>query len=370
MRVARLVLVVWTMCVAVSGALAQELYKPHAGPFDVRVVNDQWRDTRRERDVPVRIYIPRAKAEPTADARFPVVIFSHGLGGSRVNYRYFGEHLASHGYIVIFPSHAGSDTAALLAWGGKPKGDAARREGWLKASIGDPENLRNRPRDVSFLIDQLGVDGHVKDIADRSRVGVGGHSFGAYTSLCVAGMVVDLPEGRDQSFRDPRVKAVLPMSPQGSGTMGIDEGAWKEVGVPVLCLTGTRDYGEGARSAEWRREPFENIRGVEDYLITITGAGHMTFSNPRGEGRAIVEPAGAPGRGEIPGRFRERAARDAAEVSDEEQARYLDLIRSVGAAFFDAYVKEDAKAKEWLAEFSLTNRSDCRVEYTPGGAKP
>jgi pimeloyl-ACP methyl ester carboxylesterase len=47
--------------------------------------------------------------------------------------------------------------------------------------------------------------------------------------------------------------------------------------VPVLFMTGTRDYGQGARSADWRRAGFEHVSGVDDYLVTLNGAGHMTF---------------------------------------------------------------------------------------------
>src|SRR5690606_947506 len=114
-------------------------------------------------------YVPRPAEEAAVDeaaaAHLPVVVFSHGLGGSREGYRYIAEHLCSHGYIVILPSHAGSDRDALRdfaanrargerndAEADEPQRDGGPERGWLHAATHDPENLRNRPQDVSFII--------------------------------------------------------------------------------------------------------------------------------------------------------------------------------------------------------------------------
>ena len=73
-------------------------------PFEV---NDfDWLDPRRQRPVPVRLYWPAGLA---ADARVPLVVFSHGIGGSRRGYSYLGSHWASHGYASLHLQHVGSD---------------------------------------------------------------------------------------------------------------------------------------------------------------------------------------------------------------------------------------------------------------------
>ena len=125
--------------------------------------------------------------------------------------------------------------------------------------------------------------------------------------------------------------------------MGIKPGAWDHFGAPVLFLTGTKDYGQGERPAAWRRSPFEAIKqagSVDDYLLTITDARHMTFGNPNG----------LRGRGD--------------NGVEHKQSREEDLIDAMCAAFFDAYVCGDAKAKEWLQGFFKAEHKDCAAEFS------
>ncbi len=60
-------------------------------------------DEARQREVPLRVYLP-AGAKPS-----PVVLFSHGLGGTRDNCVYLGKHWAARGYVAVFLQHPGSD---------------------------------------------------------------------------------------------------------------------------------------------------------------------------------------------------------------------------------------------------------------------
>ncbi len=52
-------------------------------------------DKARERKIPCTIYYPRE------DGVFPVIIFSHGIGGSKDDYVYLGKFWAEHGYVCI-----------------------------------------------------------------------------------------------------------------------------------------------------------------------------------------------------------------------------------------------------------------------------
>jgi len=65
-----------------------------------------WHDAARSRDLPVKLYFPIEGAGP-----FPVIIFSHGVGGSREAFTYLGETWASHGYVAVFLQHPGTDEA-------------------------------------------------------------------------------------------------------------------------------------------------------------------------------------------------------------------------------------------------------------------
>ena len=184
-------------------------YKKSAGPYAVDVVRYDWLDQKRERKVPVKIYFPK-----TGDGPFPVVIFSHGLGGSREGYEYLGRHWASHGYVSVHVQHLGSDNAV---WENAAPGEAMEN---MRKSAANLQNATNRPLDVSFAIDQMEKmnreDGPLKKRLDLGRIGVAGHSFGAFTTLAIAGETFVAPGGKEASMGDARVKAAIPMSSRRS----------------------------------------------------------------------------------------------------------------------------------------------------------
>lgn len=113
----------WLLLVvlAVAPLVAQEAetYRVEAGPALTATLELDWHDTARGRDVPVRVWYPvlapGAAAEPC-----PVVVFSHGLGGSRYSYAVWGSHWASWGYVVVMVQHLGSDDAIWRDAGGRP----------------------------------------------------------------------------------------------------------------------------------------------------------------------------------------------------------------------------------------------------------
>src|SRR4051794_3085103 len=84
---------------------AATAYQPHANPVRVTSVTTEWTDAKRNRKVPAKIYFPAS-----LPAASPVVIFSHGLGGSREDYAYLGQYWASCGYITVHLQHLGSDS--------------------------------------------------------------------------------------------------------------------------------------------------------------------------------------------------------------------------------------------------------------------
>jgi predicted dienelactone hydrolase len=374
---------------AAEPADAMALYKAEPGPWSVEVLDKEWLDDARQRTVPVRIYLPQPPADAadkSLPARFPVVVFSHGWGASRASYGYFCRHLASHGYLVVSPTHAGSDTASIRIGGtgflgGRGADQPAatqpvgRKEGIME-SIQDPDNLRNRPRDVSFVLDRIGRSQSLHDLADLSRVGVAGHSFGAYTAMTEGGMTVDLPEGKAQSLRDPRVKAVIPMSPEGRGMMGISPNAWDKFATPVLFLTGTKDYGSGPHAADWRHQAFDKIHTADAYLVTIDGATHFTFAFPgSGAGGGPLQGGGrGGGGGGLPqgggGVLQGGAAGAATARADDAAAASPDgkLIDALGTAFFDAKLRGDAQAAAWLAAYFAARHPAAAAEFKPGPA--
>src|SRR5579863_786108 len=178
-----------------------------SGPYKVLTLEKILHDVARNKDVPIKIYYP------DGGGPFPVIIFSHGALASKDAYSGFGEFWASYGYVSIHPSHA--DSVA----------DSAFR-GTFRQALTDSQAWGNRPEDISFIIDSLA---HVEKFApqlsgklDLHHIGVGGHSYGAYTAGLIAGATITLPgKGEPQSFADKRVSAVVMLSPQGEGIMGL-----------------------------------------------------------------------------------------------------------------------------------------------------
>src|SRR5689334_1836534 len=173
----------WALVAAVRVAAGQGPppdYKKGPGPLEVTATRLDWKDERRGRDVPVKVYAPKAGAGP-----FPVIVFSHGLGGTRDGYEYLGRHWAGHGYVVVHVQHIGSDASVWQDVPPKDRMDAMRK------SAHDLQNAVDRPLDVRFTIDQVEKlnkdDATFKNRLDLAHIGMAGHSFGAYTTLAVAG---------------------------------------------------------------------------------------------------------------------------------------------------------------------------------------
>ena len=305
-------------------AKASEEIFVKAGPLPVDTFTLDWHDAARQRDVPARVYMPRAMPHDGAGAGpFPVILFSHGLGGSRDGYSYLGKHWASHGYICVHLTHIGSDTAAVLGTG-KPM-EAAQQ------SVADVRNAINRPLDVTFAIDQLtalnATDPRLKGRLDLARIGIAGHSFGGFTTLASAGQIFVLPGG-EKSLGDPRIKAAIAMSaPATNLDKAKLDRMYGAIKIPVLNMTGTKDNSPiGETKAEDRRVPFDHMGTVADaYLLTLKDGYHMIFS-----GRLL--PLGPADR------------------------RRQQLILMSSTAFWDAYLKgdgakaQDNAARAWLAE--------------------
>lgn len=288
------------------------LYKPAPGPFAVETVRYDWHDAKRDRDIPVKIYFPK-----TGDGPFPVIVFSHGLGGSREGYAYLGNRWASHGYISVHLQHLGSDTAV---W--QDVAPAKRMQAMRESTL-NIQNALNRPLDVTFAIDQLtkmnSDDPLLKHRLDLDRIGVAGHSFGAFTTLAVAGEVFVSPIGREHSDPDPRVKAAIPMSAPAPLNKKSYDAAFAKIKIPCFHMTGTLDDSPiGESKAIDRRIPFDHSNGSDQFLVTFKDADHMVFS------------------GRVTGQ------------NSERDSFFQKFILSSSTAFWDAYLKGDTAAKSWL----------------------
>jgi predicted dienelactone hydrolase len=307
---------VWTVAVLGMALLAAAAagaadYKPGSGPYRVRTTDYEWRDTARNRIVPVRIHAPDDPGH-----LFPVVVFSHGLGGSRAAGAAWGAHWASHGYVAVHLQHAGSDEAL---WKDSPDAGAGEAMRALKGGI-NARNTIARLKDVSFALDRLEAldrsDPAWRHRLDLARVGLAGHSYGAETALGATGKRYG---PRELALADRRIRAAIAMSPPGGP---VD--AFGAIRVPVMVLTGTLDDSPAwltpTRAAE-RRAVFDGLPARDKFLVVFDGGDHMVFSGqPRRRGDASADA------------FIHRQ------------------IRMATVAFWDAYLRDDAAAREWLAQ--------------------
>ena len=298
------------LLLVLAGLVAADPYRQEAGPGEPASMDFTWRDAARGRDVPVRIWYPKDGAGP-----FPIILFSHGLGGTREGYAIWGKHWASWGYVVCNVQHLGSDDAV---WRGVADPMAAMRR-----AAADPRNAINRPRDISFAIDQMialnDQDGPLKGRLDTKKIGMSGHSFGGYTTLAASGLVFPLGQ-RDLSLGDPRITASIAMSAPAVGkNPALYDKAYGGIKIPMLHLTGTEDNSPiGDTTAAQRRVPYDHIKAPDQILVVYQGGDHMVFSGMRraGDGR--------------------------------RDDRIHNLIRQCTTAFWDTWLKGDAQAKDWL----------------------
>jgi len=288
----------WCLCsslVMVGTALAYDPMRRSGGepppPLDLNVA-----DEGRDRTVPIRVFSPPGDGSA---GPCPIVLFSHGLGGSRKGGGFLGNHWAARGYVVPAPRRL-----------------AAMRDA---ASL---ENLRARVRDVSAVLDALatwnGSPGHpLAGRLDLDRVGMSGHSFGAQTTQAVSGQSFPLVGRRST---DPRIKAAVIMSP-GTPRGRRDPGdAFAEVTIPWLLLTGTKDTSLiGGQTVESRLAVYPALPAGGAYELVLHDAEHSAFSD-----RAL------PGDREPRNPNHHRA------------------ILALTTAFWDAFLRDDDDARAWL----------------------
>lgn len=271
-------------------------------------------DTRRGRDIPIRVYLPAKRNAAPISSLLPIVLFSHGLGGSRSGSSYLGKHWAAHGYVAVFLQHPGSDDSVL-----KDQRLASRMTAMHKAA--SPKNLMLRLQDVPAVIDQLELWNREADHVfngrmDLSKIGMSGHSFGGQTTQGVSGQSFPLI---GQKMTDKRISAAFVMSPSVHERGNIYQ-AFSGVSVPWLLMTGTNDTSPfGEQTVKSRRKVFPALPPGDKFELVLHDAEHSAFTD---------RP--------LPGE------------SGKRNANHHRVILALSTAFWDTYLKSDENAKAWL----------------------
>ena len=284
----------------------QSGYDPTTTPAKVTVTDAEF-TYGGDQVVPVRIYMPDSSSP------VPVILHSHGLGGSRHNNPYLGNQWAGRGYAVVFLQHVGSDDAV---WKDTKPRDRLKE---LKSAI-TLKTFNRRMADVPAMLDQLEkwntTGGKFAGKLDLKRIGMCGHSYGAVTTQALAGQNYNR---RGQAYTDDRIKAALPMSPSPP-RRGNNADTFGKVKIPWMLMTGTKDDGMATpTTAEDRVKVYQQLPSHgHAYHLVLNDATHMAFSE-----RTLI---GKPHR----------------------NPNHHKAILALSSAFWDSYLKGDESAKKWL----------------------
>ena len=220
----------------------------------------------------------------------PLVVVSHGTGGSSLGHHDSLTALARAGFVAVAVEH--------------PRDNYRDDSGF-----GTDLQLIGRPHHIVALIDAILVDPKIGSIVDRGRIGMAGHSVGGYTTLAIAGAQPDLrlaaayrqavtsdpytaraeaaggqrrkPEL--QYVSDPRVRSIYLMAP-AIGYL-FDKAALAKVTIPVRLIRAAADemlpHPQGVENIA------QSLPVPPDYWV-LDGAGHFVFLAPCSEMLASI----------------------------------------------------------------------------------
>lgn len=273
----------------------------------IEVFDQKINDANRGMNIPVRLFVPFPEVVR------PVLIFSHGLGGSCENNAYLGNHWSGRGYVVVFIQHPGSDESV---W----KGQNPRNIMSSMQQAASGRNLKSRIEDVKVMLDQLFIWNNeegcpIRGMLDLNRIGFSGHSFGARTAQAIGGQWFPIV---GNGWNDDRVKAAVMFSPSAP-KRGNANRVFAGVKIPWMLMTGTNDIGKiGGASLEERLNVFPNLPEGAKYELVLYGAEHSAFSERSVPGEADRNP------------------------------NHRRVILALTTAFWDAWLCGDESAKAWL----------------------
>jgi predicted dienelactone hydrolase len=291
-------------------ATLPDLRQPGSFSWQVEFLDLQ--DPSRNRPIPTDLYLPD-RSDPA-----PLVVISHGVGGTRQDFAYLAKHLASYGFAVAVPEHVGSNAKLV--------------QGIFQGlTQPEPREAIDRPLDVIYVLDELErspithlpLQGHI----NLNAVGVIGQSFGGYTALTLAGASLNplalaqectKPEPNNRSlnislllqcriysiflpplptetasttlaplvprweFRDDRVKAVIAINPFTSRIFG--QGGLGQIEIPVMMVSGGNDVV--VPPGPEQLYPFTWLKTNDRYLVLMENGTHFS---------TIAQPETGPG---------------------------------------------------------------------------
>ncbi len=265
--------------------------------------------SRNNRTVLYKFYYPQG-----GNATKPLIVWSHGLGGTRDGAGYIARYLAAHDYCLLHIQHDGTDSSL---WAGK---EGHPWDHIRNAKISRATTLE-RFRDVPFVLDNLNEIEHF-ELIDTKRIGMSGHSFGALTTQVVAGQLFPNENNDLVSFKDVRLKAGLLYSFVAMGHLydGNPSDLFGAMDLPLLYMTGTADDNPVDQVDYTFRMPVWEFGGSnEKYLLVLKDGDHMVFNGSRG--KLDINP---------------------------KRELHENIICRISLAYWDMKLKDDKTAADWF----------------------
>lgn len=232
-----------------------------------------------------------ARDAPIQDgnARYPLVVFSHGTGGMGLQQEWLACDLARRGYIAVAVNHHGNNNT-----------EPYRAEGFLCSW--------ERARDITLLLDLIETVSPFTGRIDAGRIFAVGYSLGAFAATALLGAIMlrspfepgatssfgrgprEFPDLADhlprlldtssifrdswarmsQSYHDPRIKAALLLAP-GRSVQSFSEDSIAAIAAPSRIMVGGSDFLVPV--AHWLHERLPNSA----LDIVAPEAGHYVF---------------------------------------------------------------------------------------------
>lgn len=266
-------------------------------------------------------------AKPTADTH-PLVVLSHGYGGSWRNLNWLAEKLVHEGYVVAAPDHPGTTT--------------------FDRSLAEAARLWERPHDLSRVIDAVTADPTMAGTIAPRRIAAIGHSLGGWTVAAIGGarfspsrFAEDCKTYRnprtcglagelgvsttntahlDTDMSDPRIGAIVSLD------LGLARGFTPEslaaFKVPALIFGAGIDIGDLPARME-SGYLAEHLPKATATYIEIPDAMHFSFMQLCKPGAAELIEQDTPGDGIV---CKDGGTRSRAAIHDEVAAKVINFL--------------------------------------------
>ena len=359
--------------------LAESGYRPQRA-YETEALHDVW--SRGELQLDVSFVAPSSPGE----GPFPLLVYLPGLGQSSSSGALWRRAWAQAGYAVL--------AVQPMEWTRRVWASDLAREGDFQAlahKAFSASAAAERIEALSFAIGELKRRASAGAVpyrsADPSHVVLAGFDLGAQTVALVAG---EASPGLEPKVSGAGVRAVIILSPYPRRDIGAQRTRFAALSLPALSITGSEDEDPlgVVNDPALRQQPWRSMPPGGKYLLVLAGGTHAMLAGDGLSDPYSGQSAGSGDSGDVAQKRRHggrgrRAGGDTGDqmnLADSARApmlladesgtgeargrrsdtrasgpraydlRQIAAVEDVGAAFLDAYVKDAARAREWLAE--------------------